>query len=69
MYMEKTTIMIREDIKEAIEKEFGKRQISKIINNLLFKEFVTKKHKNMFGADKWLTKNKIKEVREHHDRF
>ena len=67
-YMEKTTIVLREDLKEAIEKQFGKRQISKIVNDLLFKELMAK-NKNMFGVDKWLTKKKIKEVREHHDRF
>lgn len=67
--MEKTTIVLREDIKQAIEEEFGKRQISKVINELLFKEFVASKKKTMFGADKWLTKKKIKEIREHHDRF
>lgn len=67
--MEKTTILLREDIKEAIEKEFGKHKLSKLINELLFREFIEKKTKEMFGVDKWLTKKKIKEVREHHDRF
>ena len=67
--MEKTTILLREDIKQTIEKEFGKRKISKIINELLFKEMIAKKTKDMFGVDKWLTKKKIKDVREHHDRF
>jgi len=67
--MEKTTIMLREDVKEALEKEFGKRQISRIINELLFREIIAQKSRSMFGVDKWLTKKKIKEVREHHDRF
>jgi hypothetical protein len=67
--MEKTTIVLREDIKQAIEREFGKRKMSQIINDLLLREFVLKKEKDMFGADKWLTKKKIKEVRDHHDRF
>ncbi len=69
MYMEKTTIVLREDIKQAIEEEFGKRKMSQIINDLLFREFMLKGKKDMFGSDKWLTKKKIKEVREHHDRF
>ena len=68
-YMEKTTLLIREDVKEAVEKEFGKRQLSKIVNELLFKEIVAKKTKSLFGADKWLTEKKIKEIREHQDRF
>lgn len=67
--MEKTTIMIREDIKQAIEKEFGKRELSRVINEMLFEKFIEKKSKEMFGVDKWLTQKKIKEVREHHDRF
>lgn len=67
--MEKTTIVLREDIKQALIREFGKRKISKIINDLLFKEFIVQKNKDMFGADKWLTTKKIKEVRDHHDRF
>lgn len=61
--------MLREDIKQVIIREFGKRKLSEIINDLLFREFVTSKSKDMFGADKWLTKKKIKEVRDHHDRF
>ena len=65
--MEKTTIMLREDIKQAIEREFGKRKLSQIINDLLSKEIISEQ--NMFGVDKWLTPKKIKEVREHHDRF
>ena len=67
--MEKTTILLREDVKQAIEKEFGKRELSKVINEMLFEKFIEKKGKEMFGVDKWLTKKKIKEVREHHDRF
>lgn len=67
--MEKTTIMLREDVKDAIEKEFGKRKVSKVINDLLFREIIVGKRKSMFGVDKWLTKEKIKEVREHNDRF
>lgn len=60
--------MLRPDIKEAIERQFGKRQISKIINSLLFKELIKGKIENMFGVDKWLTKKKIRKVREQHNR-
>ncbi len=67
--MEKTTIMLRGDVKEAIEKEFGKRKISEIINEMLFKQFIAGKSKEMFGADKWLTKNKIEKMRDEDDRF
>lgn len=67
--MEKTTIVLREDIKQALIREFGKRKISSIINDLLFKEFILQKNKEMFGSDKWLTKKKISGVRDHHDRL
>jgi hypothetical protein len=67
--MEKTTIMLREDIKQAIQREMGKRKLSEIINELLFREFMAKKSKKMFGSDKWLTKKKINEIRDHHDRL
>ena len=60
--------MLREDLKEALEREFGKRKISSVINELLLRE-LSSRNKNMFGADKWLTEKKIKEVRDHHDRF
>ncbi|HLD37115.1 MAG TPA: hypothetical protein VJA86_00825 [Candidatus Nanoarchaeia archaeon] len=67
--MEKTTIVLRGDVKQAIEEKFGKRELSRIINELLFEKFIAEESKKMFGADKWLTKKKISEVREHHDRF
>lgn len=66
--MEKTTIILREDVKEAIEQEFGKRKISSVINELLFRELIAKQSGKMFGCLKG-TKIKVKEVREHHDRF
>ncbi|MEK6847621.1 MAG: hypothetical protein AABX50_00675 [Nanoarchaeota archaeon] len=67
--MEKTTIVLREDVKQALLREFGKRKMSAIINDLLFKELILQKEKDMFGSDKWLTGKKIKEARDHHDRF
>jgi len=44
-------------------------EIGRIINELLFREIVAKKSQDMFGVDKWLTKKKINELRDHHDRF
>jgi hypothetical protein len=67
--MEKTTILLREDVKQAIEERFGKRELSNVINEMLFREFISQKGKELFGSDKWLIKRKIREVREHHDRF
>jgi hypothetical protein len=68
--MEKaTTLVLREDIKQVIEREFGKRQLSNVINRILFREFMAGKKESLFGADKWLTPKKIKGARDHHDRL
>jgi succinyl-CoA synthetase beta subunit len=48
--MPKTTILLREDVKRAIEKEFGKRKLSKLINEFLFQEFIKKRAKEMYGC-------------------
>jgi len=54
--MEKTTIVLREDVKQALLREFGKRKMSEIINDLLFKEFILKENKNIVGELKESTK-------------
>jgi len=66
--MEKTTIVLREDIKQAIEEKFGKRELSRVINELLFEKFIAEESKKMFGCLKG-RKIKMGEVRDHHDRF
>jgi len=67
--MEKTTVILRGDVKEALEREFGKRKMSEAINEILFKELVASKKKDMFGADKWLRKVSMKDLRDERDRF
>ena len=48
--MHKTTIVLREDVRDVVEKEFGKHKLSEVINELLFKELIEKKQKEMFGC-------------------
>ena len=50
-----------------IIREFGKRNISVTINEILSKHF-KKKRKNMFGVDPWLRKTKMDDLRDEDDR-
>ena len=50
-----------------IIQEFGKRNISVTINEILLKHF-NRKRKSMFGADPWLTKTKMDDLRDEDDR-
>jgi len=61
MLMQRTTIILREDIHKILKK-LGKKKMSDKINEILFKELV-KKQKSMFGIDK----NMKAFEREHKD--
>jgi len=63
----KTTVDLRDDIYAHIISQFGKRSLSKTINELLAANLFGKKEKSMFGADKWLAKTSWKDVREERD--
>jgi hypothetical protein len=63
----RTTIEIRDDLYNRITKEYGKRKISVTINEILAKYF-SSKSKDMFGADPWLKKVDMSDLRDEHDR-
>ena len=63
----RTTIEIRDDIYQKIIREYGKRKISLAINEILAHHF-SKKRKDMFGADPWLMKTDMSDLRDEHDR-
>ena len=63
----RTTIEIRDDIYQRIVREHGKRRISVTINEILSKHFL-KKQKDMFGADPWLKRVDLSDLRDEHDR-
>lgn len=63
----RTTIEIRDDLYQRIVREYGKRQISVTINEILSKYF-SKKRKDMFGVDPWLMKVDMSDLRDEHDR-
>ncbi len=62
----KTTILLKDEIYEQIVKKYGRRKISKTINEALTKQFSTPK-KSMFGADPWLTVTNLRDEKEPHE--
>ena len=48
----KTTVLLRDDVYAALVNQFGKRGISKSVNEILFKEIVQHKKSELFGVDK-----------------
>ncbi len=63
----KTTVDLRDDIYAYITTQFGKRSLSKTINELLAANLFGKKEKSMFGSAKWLQKVSWNDVREERD--
>ncbi len=63
-FMVKTTILLRDDLYETIVKRFGRRNISKAINENLEKALMKPK-KSMFGVDPWLNTKKLRDEEEH----
>ncbi len=63
----RTTIEIRDDLYQRIVREHGKRRISITINDILSKHFL-KKQKDMFGADPWLKRVDLSDLRDENDR-
>ena len=61
----KTTVLLRKDVYQGIVNQFGKREISSTINELLFRELIKPKTKSMFGVDKGMKPFK----REHYEHF
>ena len=63
--MLRTTIMLREDLYNALIRIFGKRNISKGINEYLLEHMFKENKKDMFGSAKWLQKTGWKDLRDH----
>lgn len=63
----KTTVILRDDVYGRIVSEFGKRNISQTINEILVKHLFGKKQKSMFGSCKWLQKADLSDLRDEHD--
>ncbi|UCH89703.1 MAG: hypothetical protein JSV49_03380 [Thermoplasmata archaeon] len=63
----RTTIELRYDIYNKIIKEYGKRKISVTINEILANYFSSTRE-DMYGADPWLKKVDMSDLRDEHDR-
>ena len=63
----RTTLEIRDDLYQRIIRANGKRKISTTINEILTK-YYSKTKKDMFGADPWLLKTDLSDLRDEHDR-
>ncbi|PJB22266.1 MAG: hypothetical protein CO114_00995 [Euryarchaeota archaeon CG_4_9_14_3_um_filter_38_12] len=64
----RTTVELNDAVYKRIVNEYGKRNISKTINELLFGYFFRKKKKDMFGIDPWLKKVGMKDLRDEYER-
>jgi hypothetical protein len=62
----KTTIILKDEIYEYLLKEFGRRKISEAVNQALMKQLV-KPVKSMFGVDRWLTTQNLRDEKEPHE--
>ncbi|HDJ89463.1 MAG TPA: hypothetical protein ENG40_02055 [Thermoprotei archaeon] len=60
----KTTILLREDVYQALKAKAGSRNISKLINQILLEYLI--KQKSMFGTMKTVD---ISDLRDHRDRL
>ena len=63
--MIKTTLLLRRDVYQAMIQVFGKRKLSRAVNELLFQKLIKPRTKGMFGVDKGMKPF----VREHYDRY
>ena len=62
----KTTIILRDEVYEYLIRTFGRRKISKAVNQALMKQFF-KPVESMFGVDPWLTTEGLRDEEEPHE--
>jgi len=62
----KTTILLREDVRDRLLAEVGPRGLSEAINEILAKSLFSKK-KSLFGADPWLNTKGLRDERDTHE--
>lgn len=60
----KTTVLLREDVYQAIKEKAGARNISKLLNQILI-DYLAKKE-SMFGVMKHVD---LSDLRDHRDRL
>lgn len=62
----RTTILLREDVREHLLRKVGPRGLSEAINEILVKSLFPRK-RSLFGADPWLTTKGLRDEREPHE--
>jgi hypothetical protein len=63
---EKTTILLREDVKAHLLRKVGPRGLSEAINEILAKSLFRSRG-TLFGADPWLNTKGLRDEREPHE--
>src|SRR5213078_1182328 len=62
----RTTVLLREDVKDHLLRKVGPRGLSDAINEILARSLFRSK-KTRFGADPWLTQKGLRDERETHE--
>ena len=62
----KTTILLREDVRDHLLRKVGPRGLSSAINEILAKSLFRSKE-TLFGADPWLNPKGLRDEREVHE--
>lgn len=62
----KTTILLREDVRDHLVQKVGPRGLSEAINRILAKALFTGQ-KSFFGADPWLKTRGLRDERDPHE--
>ena len=62
----RTTVLLREDVKDHLLRKVGPRGLSDAINEILARSLFRWK-KTRFGADPWLTPKGLRDERETHE--
>ena len=62
----KTTILLREDVRDHLVLRVGPRGLSEAINKILAKALFSRQE-SLFGADPWLDAKGLRDEREAHE--
>jgi len=62
----KTTVLLREDVRDHLLRKVGPRGLSDAINEILVKSLF-RSGRSLFGADSWLTTKGLRDEREPHE--
>ena len=62
----KTTILLREHVRDHPLRKVGPRGLSKAINEILARSLFSGE-RSMFGADRWLNTRKLRDERDAHE--